>query len=373
MHGDWQSLSYGDTVVSSSQWRGRNVLITGGAGFIGSTLAIRLCELGADVTVVDCLIPEYGGNLFNLNDYNQRITVKIADIRDSTSLLSLLKEADILFSLAGQTSHMDSMNDPLHDLSINCSAQLHLLEMCRKYNKGIRIVYASTRQVYGRPAYLPVDESHPILPVDINGIHKHAAESYYQLYSQIYGIRSCSLRLTNTIGPRMRIKDARQTFVGIWVRMLLEAKPIEVWGGMQLRDFNDVEDVVDAMLIAALSDQTSGEVYNLGSEEVVSLRELAELMIAIKGTGKLSIMPYPEERKPIDIGDYYSCFDKFRALTGWSPTRTLHHTLKRTLDYYQDNFLHYVENADPCRRQQQSSGSIKLSSAGCTSLPESYR
>lgn len=357
--------------MGSNQWRGRNVLITGGAGFIGSTLAIRLCELGANVTVIDCLIPEYGGNLFNLSSYLERISVRIADIREAAVLPSLLRDTTNLFSLAGQTSHMDSMTEPHIDLSINCSAQLNLLEMCRHYNQDIRIVYASTRQIYGRPSYLPVDECHPISPVDINGIHKVTAESYYKLYGEVYGIRSCSLRLTNTIGPRMRIKDSRQTFVGAWVRMLLENKPIDVWGGDQLRDFNDVEDVVDALLIAATTDEAIGGVYNLGSDEVLSLRELAELMISINGNGEYAIRSYPEHRKVIDIGDYYSSFAKFRTLTGWSPTRGLHHTLKRTLDYYQENCDHYLEDTDGCRLQQGPPGSGKLSAPGCPSLPGS--
>jgi UDP-glucose 4-epimerase len=335
--------------LSAAQWAGKHVLITGGAGFIGSTLAIRLCEQAANVTVVDCLIPEYGGNLFNLNGYHNKISIINADIRDGDLLASLLQKTDILFSLAGQTSHMDSMQNPTNDLSINCSAQLKLLEKCRLHNRAIRIVYASTRQIYGRPLYLPVDEVHPISPVDINGIHKVAAEWYYKLYDDVHGIRSCSLRLTNTIGPRMRIKDARQTFLGIWIKMLLENKPIEVWGGEQLRDFNDVEDVVDAMMIAAFHDGASGNVFNLGSEEVVSLKELAQLMITIKGDGKFSITPYPEDRKPIDIGDYYGSFEKFSSVTGWRPTRKLAHTLERTLDYYGKNFQHYVEDAAPYR------------------------
>jgi UDP-glucose 4-epimerase len=197
--------------------------------------------------------------------------------------------------------------------------------------------------------YLPVDEVHPIQPVDINGIHKVSAEWYYKLYDDVYGIRSCSLRLTNTIGPRMRIKDSRQTFLGIWVKMLLESKPIEVWGGEQLRDFNDVEDVVDALMIAAFHGEVSGNVFNLGSDEVVSLKDLAELMIAIKGDGSYAIIPYPEDRKPIDIGDYYGSFERFNSITGWRPARTLAQTLERTLDYYGKNFRHYVKDARPFR------------------------
>jgi nucleoside-diphosphate-sugar epimerase len=323
-------------------WLGQKVLITGGAGFIGSTLAIRAAELGADVTVIDSLIPEYGGCLHNLEPIKDKIRVNLSDIRDSFSLRPLIENVDILFNLAGQTSHMDSMKDPHTDLTINCMAQLNLLETCRKYNPKIRIVFASTRQIYGKPSYLPVDEKHSINPVDINGIHKYAAELYYGLYGKVHGIRSCILRLTNTIGPRMRIKDARQTFVGIWIRQLLEGQPIEVWGGEQLRDFNDVEDVVRAMLTASQDNHCFGEIFNLGSQEKISLLDLAKMMQQIHGSGELKIMDYPEERKKIDIGDYYSSFDRFKAMTGWEPSQTLKQTLQRTLDYYSTNLPAYI-------------------------------
>ncbi|KEF40736.1 MAG: NAD-dependent epimerase [Cyanobium sp. CACIAM 14] len=323
-------------------WRDRRVLITGGAGFIGSTLAIRLASLGSRVTVIDSLIPEYGGNLFNLEECQEKIRINYSDIRDPYSLRPLIKDVDVLFSLAGQTSHMDSMADPYTDANINCTAQLNLLETCRSVNPEIRIVFASTRQIYGRPRYLPVDEHHPIAPVDINGIHKYAAEQYYSLYSQVYGIQACILRLTNTIGPRMRIKDARQTFVGVWIRQLMEGAPIDVWGGDQLRDFNDVEDVVDAMLIAALSASVQAKVFNLGSTRRVSLRELAEMMIALHGSGELEIREFPGDRRRIDIGDYYSSHNQFSSLTGWSPRITLEETLERTISFYQRHYLHYL-------------------------------
>ncbi len=323
-------------------WSNKRILITGGAGFIGSTLALRLADLGARVTVIDSLVPEYGGNLFNLRDCADRVRINYSDIRDTFSLKPLLTDVDILFNLAGQTSHMDSMSDPHTDLNINCAAQLNLLETCRRINPSIRIVFASTRQIYGKPHYLPVDEDHPISPVDVNGIHKYAAEQYYGLYHSLYGIRSCILRLTNTIGPRMRIKDARQTFVGIWIRRLLEDEPIEVWGGEQLRDFNDVEDVVDALLTAAWNESSYGQVFNLGSAQRISLRELAELMISLRGAGDLVIKEYPADRRKIDIGDYYSSHDKFSGITGWSPRIPLDQTLERTLAFYQSNRPHYL-------------------------------
>lgn len=323
-------------------WSDKQILITGGAGFIGSTLATRLAHYGSKVTVIDSLVPEFGGNLFNLDDCAEKIRINFSDIREPFSLKPLLKGVDILFNLAGQTSHMDSMTDPHTDLNINCAAQLNLLEACRSVNPNIRIIFASTRQIYGRPDYLPVDEQHLIAPVDINGIHKYAAEQYYQLYHHLYGIKSCIFRLTNTIGPRMRIKDARQTFVGVWLRQLIEDVPIEVWGGNQLRDFNDVEDVVDAFLIAALDDKCYGEIFNLGSREKISLLDLAKLMIKIHGGGELVIREYPQDRKKIDIGDYYSSHEKFSTLTGWSPQTLLEQTMERTIGFYREHLPAYL-------------------------------
>ena len=198
---------------------GRDVLITGGLGFIGSALARRLVALSARVTLVDSLIPEYGGNPFNVHDIRDRVTINVADVRDPHAMAWLVQGRDYLFNLAGQTSHLDSMADPLTDLNINTAAQLYILEACRRHNPGVKIVFASTRQIYGRPQYLPVDEKHPLQPVDVNGVNKLAGESYHLLYNDIYGIRATVLRLTNTYGPGMRVKDARQTFLGVWIRL----------------------------------------------------------------------------------------------------------------------------------------------------------
>src|SRR5689334_5096250 len=229
----------------------RQVLITGGLGFIGSNLARRLVGLGAKVLLVDSLIPEYGGNLFNIAGIEDQVQVNISDVRDEHSMPYLVQGQDYLFNLAGQTSHLDSMNDPYTDLEINCRSQLSILEACRKYNPHIKVVFASTRQIYGKPDYLPVDEKHLLRPVDVNGINKMAGEWYHILYNNVYGIRACALRLTNTYGPRMRVKDARQTFLGIWIRLILEGKPFEVWEGEQLRDFTYIEDAIDALLLTA--------------------------------------------------------------------------------------------------------------------------
>ncbi len=321
---------------------GKRVVITGGLGFIGSNLARTLVGLGADVTVVDSLVPEYGGNRRNLAGLASRVKVHVADVRDWPRLPSLVRGQDVLFNLAGQTSHMDSMTDPQTDLDINCRAQLAILEACRQHNPEIRVVFASTRQIYGKPDYLPVDEKHPLRPVDVNGINKIAGESFHLLYSRVHGIAATALRLTNTIGPRMRIKDARQTFVGVWIRRLLEGQPIEVWGGEQLRDFTYVDDAVEAFLLAAAKAEGVGEVFNLGGPPAVSLRELAELLVEIHGGGEIAVREFPADRKKIDIGHYYADDRLIARKLGWTWRTDLRTALERTIAYYRTERKHYV-------------------------------
>ena len=321
---------------------GRRVLITGGAGFIGSRLARRLVRLGAEVTLVDSMIPEYGGNLRNLAGIERKVRLNISDVRDEHSLPHFVTGQHFLFNLAGQTSHMDSMVDPQTDLEINARAQLSILECCRKYNSRLKIVFASTRQIYGKPEYLPVNENHPLRPVDVNGINKMAGEYYHLLYHTIYGIRSCVLRLTNTYGPRMRIKDARQTFLGVWIRQLIENKPFEVWDGAQLRDFTYVDDVVDALLRVAGSDHVGGHVFNLGGECAISLKDLADLLIEIHGGGEYVLRSFPPDRKQIDIGNYYADFSRIRDALNWRPTISLREGLTRTLAFYREHLSRYV-------------------------------
>jgi UDP-glucose 4-epimerase len=322
-------------------FRGRKVLVTGGLGFIGSNLAARLVALGAEVLLVDSLIPEYGGNLFNVADIEKSVKINISDVRDEYSMRYLIQGQDYLFNLAGQTSHMDSMEDPYADLEINAKAQLFILESCRKYNPEIKIIFASTRQIYGKPDYLPIDENHPLRPVDVNGINKMAGECFHILYNNIHGIRACALRLTNTYGPRMRVKDARQTFLGIWMKLLIEDKPFEVWEGNQLRDFTYVDDAVHALLMAAGSDQVNGQIFNLGGDCVISLKDLADLLIELNGKGKYTVRFFPPERKRIDIGDYYANFDRIRSVLGWSPTVVLREGLAKTLEFYRKHLEHY--------------------------------
>lgn len=324
--------------MTPDSFNNKNILITGGLGFIGANLAIRLVELGAQVTLVDSLIPEYGGNLFNIEPVRDRVTINIADVRDEFSMDYLVRGRDYLFNLAGQTSHLDSMRDPYKDLDINCRAQLSILEACRKHNPGVKIVFASTRQIYGKPDYLPVDEKHVLHPTDVNGINKMAGEWYHILYNNVYGIRAVSLRLTNTYGPRMRVKDARQTFLGIWIKRVLDGEPIEIWGdGLQLRDFNYVDDVVEAMLVAAESEQANGKIYNLGSDEMIDLKTLAEKVVVLNGSGAYNIIPFPPERKAIDIGDYYSDYRLIRSELDWMPQMSLDEGLRRTLAFYRKN------------------------------------
>ncbi len=325
----------------------KKVLITGGLGFIGSNLARALAAQGADVTLVDSLIPEYGGNFFNIDGIKDKVQVNISDVRDPFAMAYLVQGQEYLFNLAGQTSHLDSMTDPQTDLDINAAAQLTILEACRKSNPDIKIVFASTRQLYGKPVYLPVDEKHPIRPVDVNGINKLAGEWYHLLYNNVYGIRACALRLTNTYGPGMRVKDARQTFLGIWVRLLIEGKPIKVFGdGLQLRDFNYVDDCVEAMLLAAVSDKANGEIFNLGSQEVINLKDLAAMMVEMHPGGRYEVVPFPPERKAIDIGDYYSDFTKIKEALGWEPKISLKEGLRKSLDYYLLHHAHYWERAE---------------------------
>jgi UDP-glucose 4-epimerase len=325
-----------------SEFEGARVLITGGLGFIGSNLARRLVGFGADVTIVDSLIPDYGGNLYNVESIRDRVQVNVSDVRDTHSLHHLVSGKQFLFNLAGQTSHLDSMTNPMPDLEINCQAQLSILEACRAHNPTIKIVFASTRQIYGRPNHLPVAETHPLNPVDVNGINKMAGERYHLLYNDVYGIPATALRLTNTIGPRMRVKDARQTFVGIWVRQLLEGTPVSVWGGKQLRDFTDVEDAVDAFLMAAASPATNGQVYNLGGSEVIDLGALAKLMVEVNGGGSYEINDFPAERRAIDVGDYYADFSKIRTQLGWEPKRSLRETIETTLRYFREALPRYL-------------------------------
>ena len=331
------------TQTLSDQFSGANVMITGGLGFIGSNLAHRLVESGAHVTLVDSLVPAYGGNLFNVHDISDRLTINIADVRDEHSMAYLVKDRDYLFNLAGQVSHIDSMEDPYTDLEINIRSQVSILEACRKNNRKVKIVYSSTRQLYGKPQYLPVDEKHLANPTDANGINKLCGELYHILYNNVHGIRSVSLRLTNTYGPRQLMKHSRQGFIGWFVRQIVEGSEIQIFGeGTQIRDFNYVDDVCDALLLAAAVPESDGKIYNLGGSEPISLENLVKLMIEINKGGRYRLIPFPTEKKNIDIGDFRGDYSKISSELGWSPKTSLRDGLSKTLSYYRSHLKQYL-------------------------------
>jgi UDP-glucose 4-epimerase len=320
---------------------GRNVLITGGLGFLGSNLAIRLVECGASVTLLDSLIPQFGGTMANIAPVQNRAVVNISDMRDANSLEILVQGRDYIFNLAGQVSHGDSMRDPQLDLGVNCVSTMNLVEACRKHNPEARLLYSSTRQVYGRPQKLPVSEDHPTLPIDVNGINKLAAEYYHLLYHGIYGIRSTVLRMTNTFGPRQRLRGDRQGFAAIFLRLALRGERISLYGGgHQLRDFNYVDDVVDAMLLAITRDGCVGQCFNLGSPRVYSLIQFVQILQNFCQF-ELESVPFPADTKIIDIGDYYGDFTKFQGVTGWTPRVDLADGLEKTIAFYREHKATY--------------------------------
>jgi UDP-glucose 4-epimerase len=327
-------------------YRGRKVMVTGGLGFIGSNLARRLVELGADVLLVDSLIPDYGGNLFNIDGIADRVRVNIADIRQQSTMNYLVQGLAVIFNLAGQVSHIDSMRDPYTDLEINCRSQLTLLEACRNHNADAKVVFAGTRQIYGRAASLPVTESHLVRPTDVNGINKAAGEYYHLVYNNVFGVRGCSLRLTNVYGPRQLVKHNRQGFIGWFIRLAIEGRPIQVYGdGSQLRDFVYVDDAAEAFLRAGASDITNGEAYNVGGDRPISHRDLTTLLVGIAGAGRVEYVQWPPEQKAIDIGSFYTDSTKFSRATGWKPAVPLEEGLRRTVQFYGKHLAHYVDEA----------------------------
>lgn len=324
------------------------MLITGGLGFIGSNLARRLVEVtGTRVTIVDALLPGQGGNIFNISGIEDRLDLHIADMNDGAIINHLVGGMDYVFNLAGSISHLESMLNPQQDLELNCAAQLTLLEACRNFNPHVKVIFTSTRQVYGKSLYLPVDEQHRIAPLDINGIHKLAAEHYHQLYCRAYGVRTICLRLTNTYGPRQLLRHERQGFIGWFIRQAIDDRVIELYGdGRQQRDLNYVDDVIEALLLAGASEAGEGEVFNLGGDEPVSLAALADELIQLAGGGSVCPVPFPPERQLIDIGNFYSDYSKMQSTFGWRPRTPLRVGLARTLDFYRANRAHYWGAAD---------------------------
>lgn len=322
-------------------YRNKKVLITGGLGFIGSTLAMELVKYGSRVTIIDSLISDYGGNLFNIHGYEDKIKVNISDVRDRYSMNYLIQGNDLLFNLAGTLSHVDSMRDPYTDLEINVTSQVSILEACRNFNPGIKILYAGTRNQYGKAKYLPVDEKHPQEPTDVNGINCIAGESYHLLYNEVYGVKACSLRLTNTFGPRHQMKHPRQGVLNWFLRQLVDGEEVQLFGtGNQIRDVNYIDDVVDAFLLAGASDKVWGEVFNLGGTPV-SLNKFVEEAIKINEKGTFSTVKFPEDRKKIEIGDYVADYSKITKAIGWRPKTKLADGIEKTLEYYKKYKKYY--------------------------------
>ena len=327
-------------------YRGRNVMITGGLGFIGSNLARRLVDLGTNVLLVDSLIPDYGGNLFNIDGIADRLQVNIADVRQQSTMNYLVRDRAVIFNLAGQVSHIDSLRDPYADLEINCRSQLTILEACRYNNPSVKVVYAGTRQVYGHPDSVPVTEHHLVRPTDVNGINKAAGEYYHLVYNNVFGVRGCSLRLTNVYGPRQLIRHNRQGFIAWFIRLAIEDKTIQVYGdGSQLRDFVYVDDATDAFLRAGANDACNGEVFNIGGDGPISHRDLTSLLVKTAGTGRVEYVEWPAEQKAIDIGSFYADSTKFRNATGWSPGTPLADGLRQTIAFYRQHLQHYIGHA----------------------------
>jgi UDP-glucose 4-epimerase len=327
-------------------YRGRRVMITGGLGFIGSNLARQLVDLGADVLIVDSMIADYGGNLFNIDGIEDRLRLNIADVRQGSTMDVLVRGREVIFNLAGQVSHIDSMRDPYTDLDINCRAQLSMLEACRKFNPSVKVIFAGTRQVYGKPDRLPVDENHLVRPIDVNGVNKAAGEYYHLLYNNAFGVRACSLRLTNVYGPRQLIKHNRQGFIGWFIRLAIEDRELQIFGdGSQMRDFVFVDDAADAFLRAGACDACDGEVFNVGGSEPIAHRDLVDVLLEVAGTGRVTYVPWPPEKKAIDIGSFYSDSSKFIRATEWTPRVNLREGFQQTIAFYRAHLAHYLETA----------------------------
>ncbi|HWP84778.1 MAG TPA: NAD-dependent epimerase/dehydratase family protein [Terriglobia bacterium] len=316
-------------------YRDRRVLVTGGLGFIGSNLAIALSELGAAVTVVDAQVPGCGWRPENLDPVRDRVVYVHADMADARRIRPLLEGQRVIFNLAGEISHINSMTNPPRDLAINCEAQLRFLDLCRTVNPGATIVYASSRQVYGRPKYLPVDEAHPVHPVDYNGVHNHAAEHYHFLLRQQFQMRTLCLRLGNTYGPRLGIHQECRGFIDTFVRKALQGEQIVVFGdGRQLRGMTYVDDVVDAFLRAGQAGPAAAAVYNVDHPKAVSLWEIAETLSRVAGSPPPRLVAFPPERLVIDIGDYCPNPEKFCREFGWTPRVGLEEGLRRTIAFF---------------------------------------
>jgi nucleoside-diphosphate-sugar epimerase len=324
------------------EYRGEKVLITGGLGFIGSNVAIRLVESGASVTLLDSMHPACGANYFNIEPIKNDVEVIEGDSCNFELMRKLVRRRRFIFNLAGHVSHIESMQEPLEDLQLNAVAPLTVLEACRHENRDARIVYSGTRQAYGRPEALPIVETQLLKPVDVNGVSKMAGEWFHMVYAQAHGMHAASLRLINTYGPRQLVKHARQGFVGWFIKQAIDRDEIQVFGdGQQLRSFNFIDDVVNALLIAGSNDRLNGDYFNLAGVRPVPLEEFVKILLKAAGGGSYRIVPFPPEKKAIDIGSVYSSAAKFTAATGWKARVSIEEGLSPTLEYYRKNRSKY--------------------------------
>jgi nucleoside-diphosphate-sugar epimerase len=325
-------------------YSGKRVVVTGGLGFIGSNLALRLVDLGAQVTIIDSAVDGCGANYANIREIGQQVTLIQSDIGEAEAIGPAIAKADVIFNLAGEISHTHSMEFPERDLNLNTVAQLRFVLACAEKAPGVRIVYAGTRQIYGRPVYLPVDEDHPVAPVDFNGVHKYAATQYHMLLARLGRLNAVVLRLSNVYGPRMALNVACQGFLSTFFRHALSAQQLEVFGdGRQLRDPVYVEDVVEAFLLAGGDSARCGQAYNVGGPEALDLLSLARILSELTEGPEPRLRPFPPERLQIDIASYVSDWSRLKNDTGWTPRVTFREGAARTLAFYRDRLSDYLD------------------------------
>jgi UDP-glucose 4-epimerase len=321
---------------------GKNALVIGGLGFIGSNLVHTLIEAGARVTVLDALLPMYGGNRFNVAGVEDRVRVVEGDIRNAALVNDLVKGQNIIFNLAAQVSYIDSLSDPLLDFEINCLGHLRVLDAARRYAPDAKIVFSSSRLVYGKIITTPVDESHQTDPLSIYGVHKLAAEKYYRIFYDTYGVRSSVIRIPNPYGPRQQMKHPKYSIVGWFIRQALEDGTIEVFGdGTQERDYLYISDIVDAFLRIAVSDRSDGEVYNIGTDERVRFVDMVDAVLTAVGKGKKVHVPWPQDYEKNETGDYIADTRKIEAAVGWRARVPLKTGIEETVAYYRQHKAKY--------------------------------
>lgn len=333
--------------IFANGFKGKKVLITGGLGFIGSSLAIRLVGLGAEVTVLDSMIPDYGGNLFNIEPVKNDVTINFSNITDSTSMDYLVREKDYIFHCAGQVCHIMSLTNPFPDIEYNIKGVAVLMQACKNHNPNVKIVKTGTRGQYGPSVKLPVNEEAPTNPRGIYEISNLAAEKIMKIYNDVHGIPTVLLRLTNIYGPRSQMKHSRFGVVNWFVRQALDDETVKVFGdGKILRDFLYIDDCVDALLATALSENAEGEILNVGVDKAVCFLDLVKTIIDVVGSGRWEYSEFSAERKAQEPGDFYSDITKIKNLVGWKPSISLEEGLARTADYYRLNRQWYWQKPE---------------------------